>query len=227
MFAPTSKEAENSADDHADTPSPVSAHTVSARSLRAWKAWLGALATDAEAALAASMAYRELEPGDREAWLQSLEDDSRTLQVPRIAVYAPLLAVEVDPARRARIREAIGPEQADAAPREPVRALWGEHSDLSRVAVIVRPLYMNFVEVLACSYAPSSTVNWVRHDPIVLAESTVRPGDEVGGVLLDERPVKGVVDELAETIVAHNRSGSEVPEALRAFAHLFDPDFDC
>ena len=40
-----------------------------------------------------------------------------------------------------------------------------------------------------------------------------------------EHTLKGVIDELALTIVAHHRVHGQVPPALRAFAHVFGPSF--
>ena len=87
------------------------------RFVDAWREWLGKLATDAEAALAAALAYKELDDAGRERWIGALEQDTETLLVPRIAVYAPLLAVETDGARRTRIMDALGPDDASATPR--------------------------------------------------------------------------------------------------------------
>ena len=73
------------------------------RVINAWCAWLGALATNAEAALAAALAYKQLEGPARDSWLAAVEHDADRLNVPRVAVFAPLLAVESDPERRLRI----------------------------------------------------------------------------------------------------------------------------
>src|SRR5262249_47022382 len=80
---------------------------IDTRVVDAWCAWLGSFATDAEAALAAAIAYRELDGPARDRWLDALAQDSERLRVPLIAVYAPLLAVESDPVRRARITDAM------------------------------------------------------------------------------------------------------------------------
>src|SRR5258708_28641233 len=69
----------------------------------AWRTWLSALATDAEAAMAAALAYESLPDDGRDAWLDALEADAPTLHVPRIARYAPLLAGGGGAGRRARI----------------------------------------------------------------------------------------------------------------------------
>src|SRR6478672_10758463 len=63
------------------------------RARAAWQSWLSALATDAEAALAAALAYDSLDEEGREAWLDVLEQDAPALGVPALALYAPLLSV--------------------------------------------------------------------------------------------------------------------------------------
>ena len=195
------------------------------RSVRAWRAWLGALANDAEAAQAAALAYEQLDASGRDAWIESLAQDAKELGVPRIAIYAPLLAVELDKNRRQRIQSALGPDESSAVPSQATRALMGTGPNDLKVAVLIAPLYMDFVQVMACGYRVGDAFDWVRHDPIVSTRSTVRPGDKVGGVVVEACPLKGVVDELALTIVAHNRARRPLPPTLRAFAHVFGPAF--
>src|SRR5580698_8957832 len=79
-----------------------------ARAVGAWRSWLEALASDAEAALAAAMTYAALPGEARDAWLDALDRDRGLVEVPHVALYAPLLAVEADEARRARIAFAMG-----------------------------------------------------------------------------------------------------------------------
>jgi hypothetical protein len=193
------------------------------RHVSAWCEWLGALATDAEAALAAAIAYRDLTPAGRDYWLAVLEQDQKRLDVPKIALYAPLLAVEADPARRHRISVAMGPADLDATPRFGARGLGGLAPDGSRVAVLITPLYLDFAQVVACGYRAHAGFTWVRHDPIVLFNSVPRAGDRVEGVQLERAPLKALVDDLALAVLAHQRSGRELPEALRMFADLFGP----
>ncbi|MBX3127404.1 MAG: hypothetical protein KF718_11850 [Polyangiaceae bacterium] len=193
------------------------------RVVAAWREWLGALATDAEAALAASMAYKELDPPGREQWLTALEQDASELGIPRIAVYAPLLAVETDAGRRARITEALGPADVRATPRRAPRGLSGRAPSGEHVAAVVWPLYLDFVQVLACGYRTSAGFSWVRHDPIVQDGAAPKPGDQVLGVALEAVPLRGLVDELALAVLAHQRSGRALPEVLALFADLFDP----
>jgi hypothetical protein len=206
------------------TPRPgTDAAGLDSRFVAAWREWLGKLATDAEAALAAAMAYKELDGSARDTWINVLDQDAQRVSVPRIAVYAPLLAVESDPGRRARITQAIGPEDAAATPRSGARALYGVTVDGTRVASLITPLYLDFVQVLACGFRPTQGFLWVRHDPIVDQHQTPRPGDVLEGAKLENTPLKAVVDELAVAVLAHQRRGRPLPEALRVFADLFGP----
>lgn len=207
------------------TPLPTAeAARVDGRVVAAWREWLGALATDAEAALAAAMAYKELDDAARDRWLTALEHDAPSLGVPVIAVYAPLLAVEADPERRARIMAAVGAEPgAGAAPSGDPCGLCGRSRDGLRVATVIWPLYLDFVQVLACGYRPSEGFDWVRHDPIVQRGEAPRAGDVVLGAVLEATPLKSLVDDLALAVLAHGRSGRALPEALKVFADLFGP----
>ena len=206
------------------TPLPEVIRGTDSRVLDAWCEWLGALATDAEAALAAAIAYRELDAQGRTSWLNALEQDSVRLKVPRIAVYAPLLAVESDPERRDRITFAIGPAEIEATPRAAVQALSARHADGVRIATVIVPLYLDFVQVLACAYRPEGGFSWVRHDPIVDTKHAPRPGDLLDGAILERTPLKALIDELSHAVLSQRRGGREIPEALRVFADLFGPN---
>src|SRR5687767_15133516 len=60
----------------------VAGARVDPRILAAWHEWLTALASDAEAALAAAQVYAELGPEARDAWLDALAEDAPKLDVP-------------------------------------------------------------------------------------------------------------------------------------------------
>ncbi len=188
-----------------------------------WCTFLGSLATDAEAALAAAMAYRELDGEARDVWIAALEQDMDRVTVPRIAIYAPLLAVEVDAARRQRLLSAIGPISSDATPRQAAYALAGKVGGPNRITAIIAPLYLDFVQVIACSFRLGEAFDWVKHDPIVERRHAPRPGECLNGVLLEATPLNAAVDDLAITVVAHARDGRSIPEALSVFADLFGP----
>jgi hypothetical protein len=214
---------------HSGTQVPQMASSIadSSRSeerfVHVWHEWLSRLAIDAEAALAAALAYKQLDGPGRDTWLCALEQDTACVHVPRIAVYAPLLAVESDQERRARIVEAIGPDEASATPRTRASALRGVAPGGLCIATLSMPLYLDFVQVLACGYLPAEGFFWVRHDPILHRQCVPQPEDELEGVRLESTPLKSVIDELAHAVVAHTRSGRELPEALRVCADLFAP----
>ncbi|HTM44713.1 MAG TPA: hypothetical protein VL137_07140 [Polyangiaceae bacterium] len=195
-----------------------------ARLLSAWRQWLGALATDAEAAHAAAMAYKQLEPEARAVWIEALASDACAAGVPKIAVYAPLLAVESDPVRRQQIHAALGTDEP-VVPRTSVRALFGSLG-AQHVVAIIMPLYLDFVQVFACGYVPGRRFDWVRHDPIVLSTQAPRAGTLLESATLELKPLKAVIDDLALTVLGHRRAGLELPSALEVLSELFEPFVD-
>jgi hypothetical protein len=208
-------------------------HDIDPRVRSAWRTWLSALSTDAEAAMAAALAYESLPDEGREAWLDALESDAPTLGVPLIALYAPLLAVESHAARRARIEAALGDPRAPVTmpPKDALTAetcaLSGVAPDGKHVSMIVAPLYLDFVEVLVCRYTPAGGFEAVRHEPMQHA-ADVLPGDRmsVDGVPVEITPLRVVVEELAHAILADRRAKRDAPAALTSFAHLFGPHLD-
>ncbi len=201
---------------------PPSQHT---RAVGAWRAWLTALASDAEAALAAAMTYAALSDEARDAWLDALERDRGLVEVPRVALYAPLLAVEADDRRRGRIADAMGALSTDTRAGE---ALRGTTAAGDRVCAVATPLYLDFVELLVCRYDPERGVLSAHHEPFRNAAQvsvTVASALEEA-VVLSSAPLRDVVEELAHAVVADRREGRSPPEALARFSHLFGPDLE-
>jgi hypothetical protein len=195
---------------------------VEPRILAAWREWLGALATDAEAAIAAAHVYGELGPEARDAWLDALHEDGPKLDVPRVAIYAPLLSVEADPARRERIEAAISDDPDGAILGGGIRALRGIAADGARLVALVSPLYLRFVRVLWCRFVSDEGFDWVRHDPILGEQDAPRDGALVDGVRLEVTPLNPVIEELALAVLAQRRKGTDLPRSLHLFANLFD-----
>ncbi|MBK9266823.1 MAG: hypothetical protein IPM54_44455 [Polyangiaceae bacterium] len=197
------------------------------RMLAAWREWLGALASDADAALAAADLYAGLAPDAREAWLDALAEDGPSLSVPLLALYAPLLGVEADPDRRARMEMAMAMEtNAERVETRMARALAGMTSGGARVVALIQPVYLQFVRVLWCRYIPDEGIFWARHDSLLADAHAPRCGDVVDGVTLETTPLPPIVEELAHAILAHRRRKSELPGSLREFADLFDTDVE-
>lgn len=197
------------------------AGAVDPRVHAAWRTWLAALARDADAATASALAYQALPPSGRDAWLDALEADAPYVDVPTIALYAPLLGVEQDEARRARI---VGHVVGAATCNSPRRALVGSSRE-GRVCAIISPLYLEFVELLLCRYDPDEGVIDVRHDWLV-HESEVNSRVAALGATLREVALGHVVEELAHAVVADRRAGRAAPAALARYSDLFGLDAD-
>jgi hypothetical protein len=194
----------------------------------AWRSWLSALAADPEAAMAAALAYESMPPEARDAWLDALEADAPTLDVPPVALYAPLLAVESESEpRRRRIEAAIGTGAGSTfgGAKVEVRALRGVGEDGTHACVIVMPLYLRFVQVLTCRYVPARGFVAVCHDPLQHTDGVAFIG-EVEGIPVEPTPLRLVVEELAYAILADKRAQRETPAALASIAHLFAPGVD-
>ena len=185
----------------------------------AWRAWLCSLATDAEAATAAAHLYGELPGAVRDAWLDALGEDAPNLDVPRAAIYCPLLAVERDPARRERIRK--GSKTRLGSITRVRYALLGTGSKGVRVGVLVIPMYLQFVRVIVCRIVKHRGFDWVQQDPIGCQQDAPVAGSVVDGVELLSTSAQVVVDELAHAVLAHRRSGRELPRILYDCADLF------
>lgn len=197
-----------------------------ARFAKAWRVWLAALAHDPEAAWAAALTYRSLDVEGRNAWIDALEIDAPSVGAPAIALYAPLLGVEDDTDRRARIRAALEKHGAPA-PTNVLRGLRGDNHD-SRVVVLVHPLYLDFVEILTCVLVGDGGFGEVHHQPLCRASEAPSDGDRLPGesgalVELEAVPVELVIEELAHAIVAHRRRHGVTPPALSRFVDLFTP----
>jgi hypothetical protein len=205
---------------------PMAGETDDDRVRAAWRSWLSALATDAEAATAAALAYESLPDEGRDAWLDALETDAPALAVPLVALYAPLLAVECEPSRRARIELTL---TGDVAARRPcnhqVRALRGVAQDGTHACVIVAPIYLDFVQVLQCRYTPAGGFVAVRHEPLRHTED-VGVVRDVDGVAVEPTPLRVVVEELAHAVLADKREHRVTPAAVASFAHLFGPTLE-
>jgi hypothetical protein len=195
-----------------------------ARYARAWRVWLEALAHDPEATWAAAMTYRSLDVAGREAWIAALDLDAKNVGAPAIALYAPLLAVEEDPARRARLQQTLMRHGAPA-PQHVLRGLRGDEGK-NRVVVLVHPLYLDFVEVLVCQLQGDDGFKDVRHDPIRKASEAPKEGDEIEGISLEAVPVEPLIEELSYAVVAHRRHNQPLPTALARFVDLFAPRAD-
>lgn len=195
------------------------AASVDPRAHAAWRTWLTALAKDPDAVTAAALAYESLGPDGRDAWLEALDADAPLVGVPKIALYAPLLGVEEDEERRARIvLNVVGAARKSTPPR----AFVGSRGE-DRVCLIVTPLYLEFVELLFCRYDPDVGIREAWHKWLAHKDDVGACADEIG-VAMREGPLPQVVEELAHAVVADQRSGRTAPPSLVRYIDLFAPD---
>jgi hypothetical protein len=195
------------------------ASSVDPRAHAAWRTWLAALAKDAEAVTAAALAYESLGPEGREAWLDALDHDAPEVDVPKVALYAPLLGVEEDDERRARIvLNVVGAARKSTRPR----ALTGTRGEDS-LCLVVSPLYLDFVEILFCRYDPDVGVREAWHKWLAHKNDVTKLVEEAG-VAMTERPLPLVVEDLAHAVVADRRAGRAAPPSLVRYMDLFAPD---
>ena len=185
-----------------------------------WRAWLEALASDAEAALGAALAYETLDAQGREAFLEAIEQDAPRLDVPRVALFAPLLSVERDPRRRERIERGMGDDIGEG-PFDPV-ALRGVAPDGDCVVAVVTPVYLDFVRVTSCRFNLDDGFSWVHDLALAHRRDAPRPGTRLDGVELEIVPVCSAVDEIAAAVVAQRRHTRRLPPHLRPLLDLFD-----
>ena len=195
------------------------AGSIDPRAHAAWRTWLAALAKDPDAVTAAALAYEQLGPEGRDEWLDALDADAPHVDVPKIALYAPLLGVEEDDERRARIiLNVVGAARKSTPPRAFV-ASQGE----DRVCLIVTPLYLDFVEILFCRYDPDVGIREAWHKWLAHKSEVTAAAAEVG-VVMREGPLPPVVEELAHAVVADQRAGRKAPPSLVRYIDLFAPD---
>jgi hypothetical protein len=195
------------------------ATSIDPRAHAAWRTWLAALAKDAEAVTAAALAYETLDAEGRDAWLDALDNDAPDVGVPKIALYAPLLGVEEDEDRRARIvLNVVGA----ATKKTPPRALVGTRGE-DRVCLIVTPLYLDFVELLFCRYDPDVGIREAWHKWLVHSSDVAACAAEAG-VTMREGRLPQVVEDLAHAVVADRRGGRTASPSLVRYIDLFAPD---
>jgi hypothetical protein len=187
----------------------------------AWQVWLRALATDAEAALGAALAYEALDAQGRAAFLDAVEQDAERLGVPRVALFAPFLSVEKDPERRARIRGALGDDFGTAQRRRP-NALLGHATNGDRIVAVIAPMYLDFVRVITCRFSRGRGFTWIRNDPLVHVKDVPTTGAQLDGAMLEPMPLAQVIDEIAAAVVAQRDPQGNLPAALEPLLELFD-----
>ncbi len=190
-----------------------------ARDTAVWREWLGSMARDPEAALAFAIAYRDMNDTARDHWLGSLAADASSLDLPKIALFGPLLGVEENAERRARILAQIDDPEEESVPSAVHQAFAGTAPDETRIVVLVLPLYLDFVQLLCCGIRGGRFTH-VRHDPIALSSRAPRERELIDGAKVERLPLKSALDEVASAILSQKRDGDELSPALHSLVSL-------
>lgn len=184
-----------------------------------FRTWLSALAADPDAAVAASLVYEDLAPEARDAWLDAIEEDAKGLDVPAVALYAPLLAIETDEPRRERMMSAIRTSGLPSPTPGAIKAWQGSKPDGEKAAFVVAPVYLAFVEVVGARYREDEGFREFIYVPLA---HVLDPLPDVG-VTLEPAPSDDVIDDLALALLAHERNGHTRPAAATSLLRYLSP----
>jgi len=190
------------------------------RARAAWRTWLSALAVDADAATAAALTYESLDETARDAFLDAIDEDADSLDTPKVALYAPFLAVEHDAPRKARLENAIAAEKNSANEALTRRRALSANLGSETLTVLLLPLYLGFVEVLACRWNHENGCVSAEHEPFRTAGDFHRT-QSWNGISLEEKSFEDAIEDLAHAVVTSARRSGRPPDALIPFADLF------
>lgn len=205
-----------------------------------FKAWLASLGRDGSAALAAGEVYGSLPADERNAWLDAVASDlaspsardvaeGESVAASVAAAYAPLLAHEQDPGRRARILSEI----TKAGLGEDVgrmRALMGAgRFSFERlpcqIVVLLRGLAFDLCEALICAITMGEDGEQIRAATYLGLASAVeaeRVAQEMGApCTLSPADPREATDVIAHGVWSDARAGREPRPDLAAAAHFF------
>jgi hypothetical protein len=176
----------------------------------AFRALVRQIAVDADAALGFASAYGEMSDEARDAQIAVLEHEAKSLRLPREGLFAPLLAVENDPKRRARLVAAL---RGQSNLRDgTVRAFYTQETP-ARI-VLLSVAYLDFATGVVAEVAPlrATRIPLMRVD-----QASAVLGCGLVPCALDE-----AVDHLAHAVVAH-RDSLEEAACLMPYLELFAP----
>lgn len=189
-----------------------------------FSALLSAAAENASAARGLALAYAALDRPQRQQLIDAVIADTRAASMDPSAVLAPLLGVEVDVELARYIASAISASGgAGLRCNASCRALIaGDASDGG--ALLARPLYGRFVEVLGLGWNRERGIVHTLFEPLASANELERfARDLPWGAQLEEMPVAFALDTVVMALWQHRRLHGELPELVARFADLFEP----
>lgn len=209
-----------------DAPDLASASVDGAAGGRvAWLSYLRSLATSADAALGCALAYEELPHSARAELVSLLEADVAAAGASRLAVVAPLLAVERDEALRRALRKLAGRGRRRRLARATLgRRAFVAEAGRERALALATPAYLGFADLVVARLADGGALLAVATELVEDARALARaaaiaavPVDAFGVV-----PWADAVDELAGAVLASRREGRALPPAAPRLAELFE-----
>jgi hypothetical protein len=205
------------------TPRPPLAK-AKAESTEPFGALLAAAVENASAAQGLALAYAALERAQRQLLIDAVLSDTRAADICPSAVLAPLLSVEDDVELARYIASAISASggkglRCDATCRA---LLAGDASEGG--ALLARPLYGPFVELLGLGWTRERGVVHSLFEPLITAQDIQGHARSLPwGARLEEIPVAFAMDVIASVLWQHRRLHGELPKLVARFADLFEP----
>ena len=218
---------------HVVEPRPVSGSGRTGRpplakakadSAEPFSALLAAAVENPSAAQGLALAYAGLEHTQRRRLIDAVLFDTRAADIDPSAVLAPLLGIEEDLDLARYIASAISASggaglRCDATTRA---FLTGDSTDGS--ALLARPLYGRFVEVLGLAWNRERGVMKSLFEPMASGGDLDRFKRKLPqGERLEEIPVAFALDVVVMALWQHRRLHGELPELVTRFADLLEP----
>lgn len=187
-------------------------------------ALLAAAVENPTAAQGLALAYAALERPQRRLLIDAVVADTRAAGISGAAVLAPLLAVEEDVELARYVASAISASGgAGLRCDESCRALIAGDSS-EGAALLSRPLYGRFVEVLGLAWSRDQGVVHTVFEPLATRDDVQRHAKALPCKQeLEETPATFAVDVIAAALWQHRRLHGELPELVSRFAELFEP----
>lgn len=188
-----------------------------------FSALLAAAVENPSAAQGLALAYAALDHAQRQRLIDAVLTDTRAAGMDPSAVLAPLLGVEVDVELARYIASAIS-ASGGAGLRCDGRCRALLAGDASQGgALLSRPLYGRFVEVLGLSWNREQGVVHTVFEPLAAGGDLERFARRLPwGAELEEMPVAFALDTIVMALWHHRRLHGELPELVSRFADLFE-----
>lgn len=175
-------------------------------------AWLSALSTSPDYALAFAQAYEALDGAQRDAWLTELESENAAP-----SAYYPLLAVESAPSRVFRIRVRLSGAAAAANDVAHAPAPMVAYRD-GAALYLLRSMYSAFIGPVRFIFGNDGTISAVDALPLGGRDSFRATLSASAKVV----PIEEATVDVARGVMVNRRLGREIPALLLSHPELLD-----